>query len=85
MVLLDINLPKISGLDVLRDLRSHQHTRLLPVVVLTSSHEDIDLKEAYVEGANSYVAKPVNFTDFAAKVMQVGLYWTLVNNGPPSS
>lgn len=84
VVLLDINLPKISGLDVLRDLRSHEQTRDLPVVMLTSSHEDIDLITAYRGGVNSYVIKPVDFADFSEAVGQIGLYWSLVNAAPPA-
>lgn len=84
VVLLDINLPKISGLDVLRELRAHEQTRDLPVVMLTSSHEDLDLTTAYEGGANSYVIKPVDFAEFSQAVGQVGLYWSLVNAPPPS-
>ena len=84
VVLLDINLPKLSGLEVLRELRSHEQTRDLPVVMLTSSHEDIDLTTAYHDGANSYVIKPVGFAEFSEAVGRVGLYWSLVNAAPPS-
>lgn len=82
VVLLDLNLPKVSGLDVLRAVRSDPATRLLPVVVLTSSREDIDLFQGYAEGANSYVVKPVDFDDFSEAVARLGVYWHHVDHGP---
>lgn len=85
VILLDINLPKVGGLEVLRELRSHEQTRNLPVVMLTSSHEDVDLASAYQDGANSYVIKPVDFAEFSDAVRQIGLYWSLVNAPPPST
>ncbi len=83
LVLLDLNLPKISGLDVLRRLRSEERTKLLPVVILTSSQEEQDLIAGYSLGANSYIRKPVNFDRFADAVLQLGLYWLVLNSPPP--
>ncbi len=79
VVLLDIKLPKIDGLEVLRRLRASDRTRLLPVVVLTSSSEERDIVDSYHLGANSYVRKPVEFDKFTEAVKQLGLYWVLVN------
>lgn len=84
IVLLDLKLPKVDGLDVLREIRSRDATRLLPVVVLTSSTEEQDILRSYDMGANSYVRKPVDFQEFAEAVRQLGLYWILLNLGPPS-
>jgi len=84
LVLLDLKLPKIDGLDVLRRLRAHEPTRLLPVVILTTSKEERDLVSGYSLGANSYVRKPVKFEDFVQVVGQLGLYWLLLNEGPPA-
>lgn len=83
VVILDLKLPKLDGLDVLRHIRGDSRTRLLPVVVLTSSSEEADIVESYNLGANSYVRKPVDFDDFAKAVSQLGLYWLLINE--PSS
>lgn len=82
VVLLDLNLPKVSGLDVLRRIRAAEATRHVPVVVLTSSTEEEDIVGSYASGANSYVRKPVGFAEFAAAVGQLGVYWTLVNEPP---
>ena len=84
VVLLDIKLPKVSGLDVLRQIRASPRTRLLPVVILTSSSEERDLVEGYSLGCNSYVRKPVDFGQFTRAVRQLGLYWLLLNEGPPA-
>ncbi len=83
VVLLDLKLPKISGLEVLRRIRANEITKLLPVVILTSSKEEQDLVEGYRNGANSYVRKPVDFNQFADAIQYFGLYWLLVNEPPP--
>jgi two-component system response regulator len=85
LVLLDLKLPKIDGLEVLRRLRAAERTRLLPVVILTSSAEERDILEGYRLGTNSYVRKPVDFVEFAEAVRQLGLYWLLLNQPPPTS
>ena len=82
LILLDINLPKLSGLEVLKRLRSDVRTRLLPVVMLTTSKQDQDIVESYTIGANSYVRKPVNFGEFTEAVRQLGLYWLMLNESP---
>jgi len=82
VVLLDLKLPKVSGLEVLRALKQDERTRAIPVVVVTSSREDPDIKTAYSLGANSYVVKPVDFDAFAEAVSSLGLYWLLVNQPP---
>lgn len=83
LVLLDIMLPKIDGLDVLRRIRAHPQTRNLPVVLLTSSNEESDRAKGYELGVNSYVVKPVQLEDFIEAVGQMGLYWSVLNeNGP---
>jgi CheY-like chemotaxis protein len=83
LILLDLKLPKLDGHEVLRRIRSHERTRLLPVVILTTSVEDRDRLEGYRLGANSYVRKPVDFAEFAAAVVQMGLYWLVLNERPP--
>jgi two-component system response regulator len=83
VILLDLNLPFLGGLDVLRTVRADAHARLLPVVVLTSSKEEEDLIASYALGANSYVRKPVDFAEFAEAVRKLGLFWLLVNESPP--
>ena len=82
LVLLDINLPKLSGLDVLKQLREDARTKLLPVVMLTTSREERDVAESYANGANSYVQKPVDFAAFTEAVRQLGVYWLMLNETP---
>ncbi|HYL55050.1 MAG TPA: response regulator [Gemmatimonadales bacterium] len=82
VVLLDLKLPKVDGLEVLRRLRADERTKSLPVVVLTSSNEEPDITAAYRLGANSYIVKPVDFEAFARAVSEVGLYWVLLNEQP---
>jgi len=82
VVLLDIKMPKMDGLEVLQRMRADERTKLLPVVVLTTSSEDKDRVESYKLGANSYVRKPVDFNQFADAVRQLGLYWLVLNEGP---
>jgi DNA-binding response OmpR family regulator len=83
VVLLDLNLPRLGGLDVLRRIREDNRTKLLAVVVLTSSKEEEDIIRSYALGANSYVRKPVNFTEFSEAVKTLGLYWLLLHQAAP--
>ena len=83
VVLLDLKLPRVDGLEVLRRIRAHETTRLLPVVILTTSKEQADRMNAYREGCNSYIRKPVDFGDFMKAVQHLGLYWLVLNEGPP--
>jgi two-component system response regulator len=85
VVLLDLNLPRLGGLEVLAAVRSHPRTKYLPVVVLTSSNEDADRLGAYDQRANSYVRKPVDYDAFVAAARQLGLYWSVLNLPPPAA
>jgi DNA-binding response OmpR family regulator len=81
---LDLNLPRVGGLEVLRRVRADERTKLLPVVVLTSSKEEEDVIRSYSLGANAYVRKPVDFKDFTDAVKTLGLFWLLLNQNPPA-
>jgi len=85
VILLDLNLPRIDGLEFLRRIRADARTRLFPVVVLTSSREKSDLVESYNQGANSYIRKPVDFNEFSEAVRRLGDYWLSLNEAPPYS
>ncbi len=82
LILLDLNMPRLGGIEVLQRMRADERTRLIPVVVLTTSTEDADKIESYSLGANSYVRKPVDFDQFARAVQQLGLYWLVLNEAP---
>ena len=84
IVLLDLNLPKLGGIDVLKRIRADPRTRLLPVIVLTSSKEDRDLVDSYQFGANSYVRKPVDFDEFLKAARSLSMYWLMLNEPPPA-
>ena len=83
LILLDLSLPKVGGLELLERIRADDRTRLLPTVILTSSKQEEDLLEGYRRGVNSYVRKPVDFNEFVEAVRQVGLYWLVLNEPPP--
>ena len=82
LILLDLNLPKLGGIDVLRRIKADERTRLIPVIILTTSKEDEDVQACYRAGANAYVRKPVQFADFAEAVRTIGLFWFLLNEPP---
>lgn len=83
LILLDLQLPKINGLEVLQRLRANERTKLLPVVIMTTSNEQQDLINSYSLGCNSYIRKPVDYNQFLAVVQQLGMYWLLINESPP--
>ena len=83
LVLLDLKLPKVDGIEVLREIKSDPRTRSIPVVVLTSSKEDKDVVNSYQFGVNSYIQKPVDFQQFQETVKQLGMYWLVINQAPP--
>jgi CheY-like chemotaxis protein len=85
LVLLDLKLPKVNGLQVLQKVKSDDRTKFIPMIVLTSSNEESDLVASYRLGVNSYIQKPVNFSEFQEVVKQLGLYWLLVNSTPPAA
>ena len=85
MVLLDLKLPKIDGLQVLKEVKENPATKAIPIILLTSSSEERDLVASYQLGVNSYIQKPVNFSEFQEVVRQLGMYWLLVNRKPPAS
>ncbi len=84
VIFLDLKLPKVNGLEVLKQIKSNDKTRQIPVIIVTSSKEDPDITAAYELGANSYVVKPVNYNNFVEKINQLGLYWLVVNENPQS-
>ena len=85
LILLDLQLPRISGLEVLQRIRSNSNTQLIPVVILTTSNEQRDLVESYSLGCNSYIQKPVNYDQFLKVIQQLGMYWLVINSPPPLS
>jgi two-component system response regulator len=84
LILLDLKLPKVDGLQVLREIKDDHRTKAIPVVILTSSKEEKDLVESYRLGVNSYIQKPVDFEQFRSSIKQIGLYWLVVNQPPPA-
>ncbi len=82
VIFLDLKLPKVSGLEILKELKTHKETKKIPVVIVTSSKEDPDVEKAYALGANSYIVKPVDFDQFSKTISEIGLYWLVVNESP---
>ena len=85
VILLDLKMPKMNGLEVLRTIKADEHLKMIPVVMLTSSREEPDLMESYKLGVNAYVVKPVDFQEFLGAVKQLGVFWALLNERPPGS
>jgi len=85
VILLDLKMPRLDGVQVVRQLKADEHMRFVPVVILTSSHESRDLEECYRLGVNAYVVKPVRFAEFVEAVKGIGVFWALINEAPPSS
>jgi two-component system, response regulator len=85
LIFLDLKLPKLSGLEVLRQIRANEHTRLLPVIMLTSSKEEQDLIQSYRSGANSYIRKPIEYDQFLEAIRELSLYWLKLNERPPDT
>lgn len=85
VILLDLKLPKVNGLEILKQLKADDRTKMIPVVILTSSKEDSDILKGYTLGANSYMVKPVNFDSFAKAIAELGMYWILLNQRPPAA
>ena len=85
VILLDLKLPKVSGLEVLQKIKSDEHLKMVPVVVLTSSHEEKDMLRSYKLGVNAYVVKPVDFHEFVNAVKELGVFWAVINEPPPGS
>lgn len=85
LILLDLKMPRLDGVEVLRQLKADEQLRCIPVVILTSSRESYDLEECYRLGGNAYVVKPVHFADFVEAVRQIGVFWALINEPPPGS
>ena len=83
LIMLDLNLPRIDGIEVLKRIRAHPHTRILPVVIISSSNEPQDLIDSYINGCNSYIRKPIHFTELQAFVREISTYWLTVNQLPP--
>ena len=83
LILLDIQMPKVDGIEVLQNIKSDNRTKGIPVVMLTSSNQDPDIKKCYNLGANSYIVKPVNFESFAKAISDLGMYWVILNQQPP--